>query len=802
MSHSSQSHVRCAAVIQIHGVVQGVGFRPFVWQLATQIGVVGFVRNDAGGVYIYCEGTLEQINQLSDSLVEHAPDSATITHTDKQLIPLKENSDYHDFTIKASLDNQSVSTFVGADRVTCQACLDDVFNLNSTKYRYPFTNCTHCGPRLSIVKSLPYDRASTSMNAFTMCSVCHSEYDSPSNRRFHAQPNACPSCGPTLRWCSRTGDTLSCSDPIEQAKGALEQGYVVGIKGLGGYQLAVNATLSNSVKQLRERKNRPHKPFALMARDIDVIRRFCHVSHAEEQALLSAAGPIVVMARRSNTDALPGVAPNISYLGFMLPSTPLHHLLMEHQDVPLVMTSANLSGQPQCIDDHEAFTQLSSVADYFLSHNREIVHRVDDSVVQIVGGQVCMLRRARGYAPEPVLLPQGLRSATKILAMGGDLKNTFCLVENDSALVSQHIGDLSDVATSDELLKALDLYQQVRPSKITHVVCDEHPNYRSKQLAEHLCEALNLGNQLHEVQHHHGHVASCLGENQRSLSDSPVIGIVLDGVGFGVLNDSQRQSSVEQTCQLWGTEILLADYRHYQRLATLKPTPLPGGDVAMRSPWRNLVAHLYTHAGWTNTEKALKNLPLFEQINRPTLVTLLRMLERNLNSPLSSSCGRLFDAVAASVQICLNQDITYEGQAAIELQSTVRTEYLHNAKPYPFAVNDLEWGKQIDPAPFWQALLNDLASDCEAGIIAARFHLGLASVLAQVAIDCAKSNNVDTIALSGGVMQNTLLFTLLKQELEKSGLSVLIQTKLPSNDGGLSFGQALVGCARARDAIC
>lgn len=802
LSVSFQSNKRHVAIFRIDGVVQGVGFRPFVWQLASFHGLVGFVRNDAGGVYIHCEGQANQINAFAEELITQAPENAIITHVDKCIDVVKGPSDYVDFTIQSSLSEQPVSTFVGSDRVTCQACLYDIFDSNSAKYRYPFTNCTFCGPRLSIVKSLPYDRASTCMQAFSMCPTCQSEYDDPSNRRFHAQPNACADCGPALSWRDNAGNLLECSDPIAQAQQALEQGFIVGIKGLGGYQLAVNATISESVARLRSRKNRPHKPFALMARDIDVIRRYCLVSDVEEAALNSASGPIVLLERRSDSDTLQDVAPNIAYFGFMLPSTPLHHLLMEHQDVPLVMTSANLSGQPQCIDDNDAFNQLNSVADFFLSHNRQIVQRVDDSVVQMVDNQCCVLRRARGYAPEPIVLPVGMKSNVKLLAMGGDLKNTFCLLENDMALVSQHIGDLSDLATSDDLLKTLSLYQQVRPTHIEHIICDEHPNYRSKQLAEELCDELQLNHNLHQVQHHHAHLASCLGENRWPLLGPPVVGIALDGVGFGANNHSHTPSKRELDCQLWGTEIFIADYRQYLRVGTLKPTPLPGGDAAMRSPWRNLVAHLYSHIGWQDASRCLSGLHVFEKINNPMLPTLLRMLETQLNSPLSSSCGRLFDAVAASVQICLDRDITYEGQAAMELQSKIRPIHLHEAKPYPFAINDLEWGKQIDPAPFWRALLNDLASHCEAGIIAARFHLGLAAVLAQVAVDCARSHNINTVALSGGVMQNKLLLTRLKDELEKNGLSVLIQRTLPSNDGGLSFGQALVACARLSDAIC
>ncbi|TQV75977.1 carbamoyltransferase HypF [Exilibacterium tricleocarpae] len=776
----------CQRTIRVRGIVQGVGFRPAVWRFARQLGLCGQVRNDGDGLLIECRGPRPNVYQLIEQLHREAPAQARISSIDHWAGGEPITGD--DFVIARSREQSRAGTGIAPDLATCTACAAEVKQAGSRRYRYAFTNCTHCGPRLSIIRNLPYDRANTSMTAFEQCPHCLEEYQNPADRRFHAQPNACPDCGPSLCLVDRDGGTIDGDDSLEAALRCLRQGQILALKGIGGFQLAVDAGNAAAVAELRRRKSRPHKPFALMARDLTVIQRYCHISPLQRQLLQSAAAPIVLLERRHGGPGLDAVAPDQRRLGFMLPTSPLHHLLLETFATPLVMTSGNAAGQPQCIDNQQALRELGEVADSFLLHDRDIVQRVDDSVVQITGEQPQLLRRARGYAPAPLPLPPGFETCTPILATGGDLKNTFCLLGAGRAILSQHIGDLRDAGTLADFEHCLKLFNGLYPSdrqQPAAVAVDQHPQYLSGDFGRSLAAEKKLP--LIEVQHHHAHIAACMGDNQRPLQAPPLLAVVLDGMGFAKADPAQP---------LWGGEIFLADYTVAKRLARLKPTALPGGDTAMRQPWRNCLAQLHSALGWQSVAQRYAGLPLIDALKRQPLDTLLRMIDKGVNAPLSSSCGRLFDAVAAAVGIHSEGAISYEGQAAIALEACIEDADWRAAGVYPFALQRTDQLWQIDPAPLWPALLGDLAAGCRRGLIAARFHLGLAAVLVECLCLLAREHGVKTIALSGGVLQNPRLSNALQSQLQARDFEVLVHRQVPANDGGIALGQGLVAAAQ------
>lgn len=675
-----------------------------------------------------------------------------------------------------------VHTSVAADAATCPECLADILNPNNRRYRYPFTNCTHCGPRLSIVKVIPYDRDNTSMAAFKMCPQCMFEYEDPSDRRFHAQPNACSSCGPQV-WLQDAGgkqlDADEDCDVIETAARLIRQGNIIAIKGIGGIHLACDAGNDDAVDRLRQRKHRYHKALALMALDVAMVKRFAEVDDAEVALLTSRVAPIVVLSATAESLAV-SVAPGQSNLGFMLPYTPLHHLLMQGMTRPIVLTSGNRSDEPQTITNHDAQQQLDQIADYFLLHDRDIINRLDDSVLRVADGKPRVLRRARGYAPQPVMLPQCFSKAENILAMGGELKNTFCLLKEGKAVLSQHIGDLEDVATQKDYRHNLHLYQMLFDFQPKQIVVDKHPNYLSTQLGRAMAE--EAGIELIEVQHHHAHIAACMVENRLPLDSGKVLGIALDGLGFG------------EDGTFWGGEFLLADYRGFERLARFLPVPMLGGAQAMREPWRNTYAQLSATLGWEQVNSEYPDLDIVRYLNNKPLSTLQMMVEKKLNSPMSSSCGRLFDAVAAAIGIC-RERVSYEGQAAIELESLAVSEFHREAQqgyPYDFSaggIRTLGWG------PLWKALLDDLSRGVEAATIAARFHQCLIQAVAKSAQQLCSQNSLDTVVLSGGVFQNKLLLEGISASLRKMGVRVLSPSNVPANDGGLALGQVAVAAA-------
>lgn len=778
MTGDSPHNAGGGVAIRVRGLVQGVGFRPTVWRLARECGLTGEVLNDGEGVLIRAWGPEVARAAFVARLRGEAPPLARIDAIEFAVLDgAAPGEGFHIVHSEAS----AVATGIVPDAATCPACLRDVFNSADRRHRYAFTNCTHCGPRLSIIRAIPYDRANTSMVAFPMCPACAGEYADPADRRFHAQPNACPVCGPKVWLEDWRGAGVADADPIAQAARLIEAGAIVAIKGIGGFHLACDATNAAAVETLRARKRRYGKPLALMARDATMIRRYACLSPAEEALLAASPAPIVLLACAEGAEPLaPALAPGQITLGFMLPYTPLHHLLMAELKRPIVLTSGNLSDEPQCIDNDDARARLAAIADHALMHDRDIVNRLDDLVVRVAAGASRVIRRARGYAPAPLRLPPGFEDAAPVLAMGAALKSTFCMLRGGEAVVSQHIGDLDDAATHADYRKALALYRDLYQFSPARVAVDLHPDYPSTRWGEALAEG--EGGALSRVQHHHAHVAACLAEHGHALGTGPVLGVVLDGLGFG--DDGT----------IWGGEFLLADYRGYRRLGHFAPVPMLGGDMATREPWRNAYAHIVRALGWAEAEAAWPNLPLMAFLRGKSLGVLDQMMARGLNAPEASSAGRLFDAVAAAAGVC-RERASYEGQAAIELEALAAGAMdASEAVPYPF---DIVEGAvlRLGFTSLWRALLTDIAAGVAVSVIAARFHKGLAAAVADMALRLAQSGTA--IVLTGGVFQNRLLLEGVSAALERAGLHVLAPAQLPANDGGIALGQAVIAAASA-----
>jgi hydrogenase maturation protein HypF len=786
-----------AEEIRVRGTVQGVGFRPSIYRLAIASQLRGEVYNDAQGVLIRVAGQAEALDQFVTKLQQESPPLAHITEVLRQRIK-PHDIPATQFNIMPSLNTWG-RTEITADAATCPQCLADVFNPSSRWYRYPFTNCTHCGPRFSIIRTIPYDRHHTSMSSFTLCSACQQDYDNVTNRRFHAQPIACPTCGPKV-WLepsamSSDQDVISSEqDVITTISHLLLQGKIIAIKGLGGFHLACDATNEAAVQTLRNRKRRAHKPFALMVKDPSTIAPYCTVNAETIQLLESSAAPIVLLPMRNHptlcpTSAMiaPNVAPGLTTLGVMLPYTPLHHLLLQNIDRPIIMTSGNISDQLQCIDNQEAREQLGSIADYFLFHDRGIINRLDDSVMHIVNHQPQILRRARGYVPSPIPLPPGFEQAPVILAMGSEVKNTFCLIQSGQAIISQHLGDLEQISTAYE--QTLNLYLKLFDHQPEAIAIDLHPDYLSSKLGHELAIANHL--RTVPIQHHHAHIAACMAEHQLPLHTPPVLGIALDGLGYGADGT------------LWGGEFLLADYRTFQRLGSFQPIAMLGGSQAIRQPWRNTYAHLTTTLGWNEFQSNYPDLELFAFLDQHSHTALEQLLAKRINSPLASSCGRLFDAVAAALHLC-PETCSYEGQGAIALES-IATDFLaapqgqQNADlhAYPFAIEQDQDGlTRLTFRPLWQALLADLQQGLAKAEIAARFHLGLVQAIVHLTIKLHDQYSFNRVVLTGGVFQNVILQEQVSQRLTQLGFTVLTHHKVPANDGGLSLGQGAIAAAR------
>jgi hydrogenase maturation protein HypF len=785
-----------AMEIRVRGRVQGVGFRPTVWRIARELGLRGEVLNDAEGVLVRVGGSQTAVSAFIDRVEREPPPLGRIDRIETQAFCGDLPSQ---FRIAGSVGG-TAHTQITPDAAICRACAEEITNPFERRFRYPFTNCTHCGPRLSIIEGIPYDRAKTAMAPFAMCAGCAADYRDPADRRFHAEAIACQICGPKVALLRLDGQTASFEryltrDVIDAASSLIRKGEIIAIKGIGGYQLACDATNADSVARLRRLKRRDGKPFALMARDLDVIRRYCIVGDEEERLLTGPMAPIVLLDAKGAKHLPEAIAPGLSTLGFMLPTTPLHLLLLQQMNRPVVMTSGNLSNEPQIIDNAAACERLAGIAAYALVHDREIANRVDDSVMRVMGTQARILRRARGFAPAPIRLAPGFEAAPELLAMGGELKATFCLVKDGEAILSQHQGDLEDAATFDDYRKNLALYSEFFDHMPVALVADQHPEYLSSKLAREWAHADPLS--LIEVQHHHAHVAACLAENGYGLDAPAVLGIVLDGLGWG--DDGT----------IWGGEFLLADYRRYERIGTFKSVAMLGGAQAVREPWRNLYAHLMAGMGWAAFAENFAELDLYADLSRRPRPALDAMIRNGVNTPKASSCGRLFDAVAAALDICRDRQV-YEGEAAARLESMVDQETLRHedeALGYPLSISNLRGSGllYIEPLGMWRAILDDLILKTPAPVIAARFHKGLAKIIAAMASKLARRDDdsgprFGTIALSGGCFQNRILFEEVVRRLEQDDFVVLSHAQVPANDGGLALGQAAIGAARLIDA--
>ncbi|QLE59216.1 carbamoyltransferase HypF [Nostoc sp. TCL26-01] len=817
--------------IRVCGTVQGVGFRPTVYRLAKACGLRGDVCNDGQGVLIRVSGSEAALTEFVLKLQQECPPLARINQLIRTRYEGELNCD--SFVISPSVSSK-VQTEIAPDAATCPQCQQEIFDPFSRFYRYPFTNCTHCGPRLSIIRAIPYDRCNTSMSAFVMCPQCEREYHDIENRRFHAQPTACHICGPQA-WLERAdgkpvdASMFSMMDDVDAVCTLLQKGEIVAIKGIGGIHLACDATQETAVQKLRQRKQRYHKPFALMARDIKVIEEYCIVTNKEKELLASSAAPIVLLEKRgqinskfkirlgklggTETDTayfpqnskwknermgqrdnffspfppLPissSVAPGQNTLGFMLPYTPLHHLILRRMNRPIVLTSGNLADEPQCIDNDDARAKLGKIADYLLLHNREIVNRIDDSVVRVVDNKLQVIRRARGYAPTPINLPPGFDHVPQILAMGGELKNTFCLLRDGEAILSQHLGDLANAEAFNAYQETLNLYLNLFNHQPEAIAIDFHPEYLSSKLGQELAIANQIP--LISTQHHHAHIAACMAENGIPLDSSPVLGIAFDGLGYGTDGT------------LWGGEFLLADYRKFQRLATFKPVPMIGGTQAIYQPWRNTYAHLLNANIWDDCQQQYSNLEIFRFLNKKPINLLNQLVEKGINTPLASSVGRLFDAVAAAMGIC-REECSYEGQAAIALEAIVDLHTLNNHEemgiyPFNFVFSDNIY--YIESKPMWQLLLDDLQQQTPQSVIAAKFHKSLASAIVEMVKHLCQNNLINQVVLTGGVFQNRILSQLVNQGLQDLKINVLTHSLVPTNDGGLSLGQAVITAAK------
>ncbi len=772
--------------IRVSGIVQGVGFRPTVYRLANMLGLKGEVFNDGKGVLIRVSGSEEIITDSVNKLYQECPPLARINQVVRGLYWGEFNFD--DFVISPSV-NGVIKTQVSPDAASCPQCQREIFDPFSRYFRYPFTNCTHCGPRLTIIRAIPYDRDNTSMANFSMCKECEREYEDVENRRFHAQPVACFVCGPRA-WLERAdgkpviSDMFSMLDDLDAVCTLLQKGEIVAIKGLGGFHLACDATLENAVQKLRNRKNRYHKPLALMARDMNIISEYCYINDLEKELLTSSAAPIVLLKIKDNHQLASSIAPGQNTLGFMLPYTPLHHLILKRMKVPIVLTSANISDEPQCINNEDAKDKLSKIADYFLLHNRDIVNRVDDSVVRVIDNKIQTLRRARGYAPAPIILPPGFEKIPPILAMGSELKNTFCLLREGEAILSQHLGDLENASAFNAYQETLNLYLNLFEHKPEIIAIDKHPEYLSSKLGKQLATVNHI--KLAEIQHHHAHIAACMAENQISLDTKPILGIAFDGLGYG------------EDGTLWGGEFLLADYQSFQRLATFKPMAMIGGKQAIYQPWRNTYSQLINAFSWQEIPEKYRDLAIIKFLEHKNPKLLNQIIEKGINSPLTSSVGRLFDAVAAAIGICPEQ-CSYEGQAAIEMEAIADTNILNNDKEtlnYSFKLEKSANIYYIDTSSTWREILDDIKQHISSSEIAAKFHQSLAITTVKIVKQLKQENQFNQVVLTGGVFQNQILLQQVKMRLEKLEINVLTHSIVPTNDGGLSLGQSVIAAAK------
>ena len=740
--------------VKVNGTVQGVGFRPFIYQLAQRLKVLGWVQNTSDGVIIEIEADENTLDSFIKAIKTDAPIAAEVDSIETIELP---SINYTDFVIKPSPAGTDTKTTIPPDMSICPDCLNDITDPNNRRYAYPFTNCTNCGPRFTITKGIPYDRPQTTMAEFIMCPDCKAEYENPLDRRFHAQPNACPICGPHLKLSGfdNTDDAQITSKTAE----LLWAGKIIAIKGLGGYHLACDARNSEAVSTLRERKGRIGKPFAIMCSDIEEVNSICEVSKEAEKLLNSIQHPIVLLPRKENSGISESCAPAQTKLGIMLPYTPMHHLLLKESPKSLVMTSGNLSEEPIAHIDEDAVKRLSHIADYILSHNRPIYVPCDDSVVRIIDDKPLIIRRARGYVPQVIHLSKKL---PQVLALGSDLKNTFCITKDKNALISQHIGDLENVSTIEHYKHNIDHFCKFFTAKPEVIACDMHPDYFSTKTA---ADFPNLP--VVSVQHHHAHTASCMAENGL---DGNVIGISFDGTGYGTDG------------KIWGSEFMIASYKEFERFAHLEYIPIPGGERAIKYPGRMALSYLLNTFGKDLTNIDIEKLT---GLDESEITAVEFQVNKAINAPFTSSMGRLFDSVSALLGIC--REVTYEGQAAIELESIA----IDVDDSYDYEINE---GKPsiISVSKMIEQIMEDLEKGVDKPYIAGKFHNTIANIVLNISIRIREATGLSSAVLSGGVFQNEILLKHVSKLLEEKQFEVFIHSKVPTNDGGISLGQAVI----------
>lgn len=787
--------------IKVEGVVQGVGFRPFVYNLAKSLSLNGYVNNNSEGVNIDIEGSEDNINIFLQKLKNEKPPLSRIYN-----IKIEEKNivNYRVFTINESIKKDNKFTLISPDIAICKDCREDILNPENRRYRYAFTNCTNCGPRFSIIKSLPYDRDKTTMKIFKMCTDCYNEYKNPNNRRFHAQPNACIDCGPKLWVTDSNGKTINDDQlindfhnsyiPVKYTQKKLKEGKIIVIKGLTGFHLVCDALNEDAVKLLRQRKNRPDKAFALMMKDIDTVKKYCYVNEKEEEILTGIKKPIVILNKIlkpsekkddfSKFTISENIAPNQNTIGVMLPYTPIHELLFSEELEALIMTSANISGLPLEYKNDQAIHHLSNIADYFLLHNRDIFIPLDDSVVKIIDNKEKVIRRARGYVPEPI----NLNSNYNILACGSNMKNTFCINKENLAFLSQHNGDLENIQTYELYKRNIEHFKEIFTFNPSYLACDMHPEYMSTKYAhENNLPIIN-------VQHHHAHIASVMAENNISHK---IIGISLDGTGFGTDN------------KIWGSEFLICDLKTFSRKAHLDYASMIGGEAAIKEPYRMAISYLW------NTYKE-ESESIIIRLYGSKGIMLLNILKRKINCPETSSMGRFFDAVSSLIGI--RNTITYEGQASIELEAKINTNCLEN---YPYKIiqsNEKQIGLKttnsslsdytmsdtelitdvsyiIEPNEIIKAIVSDKLNNISENIISVKFHNTIVKIITDMCKIIRNETGISEIALGGGVFQNSYLLSNTIKELSSAGFTVYTNKKLPCNDGSISFGQLVIADA-------
>jgi hydrogenase maturation protein HypF len=757
--------------ILVRGTVQGVGFRPFIFNLAARFSITGTVTNTGEGVVIKASGRDEDLYSFLDSISLQAPPLSRITGL--LYLHLEEPFCAESFTIIASQLTQATNAVIPPDIAVCNDCLSELSDQKDFRFNYPFINCTNCGPRFTITESIPYDRPKTSMKVFPMCSKCGSEYEDPANRRFHAQPNACADCGPAISWHDGNGNTIECENIISTAVSSLGDGAILAIRGLGGFHLCVNGCSNSAVNLLRTRKNRRDKPLAVMIKDLDTVRRFCHLSAHEAGQLAAPEHPIVLLKRRDDDTLADNLAPGITDLGVMLPYTPLHHLLFAQPHCPeaLVMTSGNSSGEPICISNEDALKRLGPIADFFLLHNRDIVTRVDDSVVKFIDNAPRLFRRSRGYVPSPLQLPYEL---PEIIGCGGGLKSTFSLAREQTIFPSQHIGDLFNLSSFEFFTESVDHLKDVFKIEPVAVACDLHPDYMSS----HYARELKLP--LYQVQHHHAHGVAVMAEH--GITD-PVLAVILDGTGFGTDGT------------IWGGELLLCQLTSFSRLGSLESIPLPGGDAASSEPWRMALSFLHKAQGAQAAQSDILNT-----IEPEKRKMIIQMLENDFNSPRTSSCGRLFDAISALLG--LNMVSNFEGQAAMLLEACGRKALtsdwknnlihaLHEYSAHLHQKNNQKW--EIISSEIVKKVVYDVSSGKNPAEIALQFHSWLIGTISHLVETLSKVTGINKVVLSGGCMQNELLLEGLIFTLTELGLRPYTGSQIPVNDGGISVGQTIIG---------